>query len=72
MVTLKPAKNNYFILEKKQFKKKMEEKKVSVALNPITYLTQLMQLRKEPPVIYVTKADMGPHQLGDMRFQIEV
>jgi len=44
---------------------------IDVSLDAITYLKQLLQLRKEPQAEYTLKADAGPQQKGLMRFQIE-
>lgn len=44
-------------------------------LDPVTYLTQLMQLRKENAPVYTLKADAGPQQksqYGRVRYQIQV
>lgn len=40
-------------------------------LDSVTYLTQLMQLRKESQPEFTLKADAGPQQKGLMRYQIE-
>jgi len=53
---------------------KKEKQKVDTGIDPgldaITYLTQLLQLRKEKPVEYTLKADNGPQQKGLMRFHM--
>uniref|UniRef100_T2M471 Double-stranded RNA-binding protein Staufen homolog 2 n=1 Tax=Hydra vulgaris TaxID=6087 RepID=T2M471_HYDVU len=56
--------------KKEKPKKKKKEKKISTKTNPVTYLTQLIQLRKEPPVTYTMKAIPGD-QSGALLFQIE-
>lgn len=38
----------------------------------VTYLTQLLQLRKEPAPVFTLISDAGPHQKGLMRYHIEV
>ncbi|XP_057309930.1 double-stranded RNA-binding protein Staufen homolog 2-like [Hydractinia symbiolongicarpus] len=37
----------------------------------VTYLTQLLQLRKEPAPVFTLISDAGPHQKGLMRYHIE-
>ena len=55
---------------------KKDKQKVDIGIDPvldaITYLTQLLQLRKENPAEYTLKADNGPQQKGLMRFQMMV
>lgn len=43
---------------------------IDAGLDAITYLTQLLQLRKESPAEYALKADNGPQQKGLTRFQM--
>lgn len=55
--------------------KSRAESGLDAKLDPVTYLTQLMQLRKENAPVYTLKADAGPQQKGQfgrMRYQIGV
>lgn len=55
--------------------KSRSESGLDPKLDPITYLTQLMQLRKENAPVYTMKVDAGPQhktQYGRMRYQLEV
>jgi len=55
--------------------KSRSESGLDPKLDPITYLTQLMQLRKENAPVYTMKVDAGPQhktQYGRLRYQMEV
>lgn len=55
--------------------KPRNESGLNPKLDAVTYLTQLMQLRKENAPVYTLKADAGPQQkvqYGRVRYQIQV
>lgn len=55
--------------------KPRNESGLNPKLDSVTYLTQLMQLRKENAPVYTLKADAGPQQksqYGRVRYQIQV
>ena len=51
-------------------KKEKSEKTIDVNFDPVTYLTQLLQLRKEPSAVYSFLGELGSKL--DKKFQIEV
>ena len=56
----------------KKERKSKGDSSIDPSLNAVSYLQQMMKMRKENPPVYTLKGDAGPTQKGLMRFQIEV